>query len=139
MNDFSELKGRHIVSVEGLEPDSESATFHCADGSEWRMYHGQDCCESVSIVDVVGDVADLIDAGVLDAREETNSDSDPEDYAAKRTTEDPDWNKWRDSYTWTFYIIQTTKGAVTIRWLGESNGYYCEVAQFDRVDGGRPI
>lgn len=114
------LIGRHLVSVDGLEPGSERAEFVCSDGARGVMQHIQDCCESVDILDVVGDVADLIDATVIDAREETSDAS-----CAKIEGRYLD-----DSATWTFYIIQTNKGAVTIRWIGTSNGYYCESADF---------
>lgn len=68
-SEFNELNGRTILFVEGLKPESEEVTFYCADGSKWRMWHSQDCCESVSLNDIVGDPEDLIGAMVMDARE----------------------------------------------------------------------
>jgi hypothetical protein len=98
--------------------------FHCTDGTKFRMYHSQDCCESVELEDIVGDLSDIIGSPILDAREETNSGSDPEDL--KKDNHD-------DTFTWTFYIITTAKGTVTLRWLGESNGYYSESVDFDLI------
>ena len=113
------LNGRTIVNVSGLEAGSDEVAFVCSDGSAWRMVHVQDCCESVSVAEVIGDVSDLIGAVVIEAREDTNND-DP-----------PSGEYQPDSFTWTFYTIQTSKGAVTIRWLGESNGYYSESVDFE--------
>ena len=109
----SDLIGKRIVAVHGLEKGSEEIAFDLSDGSVAKMYHKIDCCESVEVEDVVGDAADLEDALVIDAREESS-----------------EYEEASESGTWTFYIIQTDKGAVTIRWLGESNGYYSEDAEF---------
>ncbi len=125
-HNISVLKGRFITRVEGLEAGSGEVIFTCSDGTKWRMCHNQDCCETVQVEDVCGDVSDLIGL-VLDARQETNSASHPKDYEVGPYQ--------ADSFTWTFYIIQTKTGAVTIRWLGESNGYYGEEVDFELVDG----
>lgn len=78
------------------------------------MCHMQDCCESVSLDDICGDLSDLVGSPIFVAEEvtgETPSDFDPENF---------------DSHTWTFYKIDTAKGGVTLRWFGTSNGYYSE-------------
>lgn len=81
------------------------------------MFHDQDCCEHVSIEDVQGDVEDLIGSPILLAEKVTNSETYPDGVPKSDYTE---------SFTWTFYKLATIKGSVTIRWLGESNGYYSE-------------
>lgn len=116
--EFSEVVGKTFESVEGLTEGSDVVYFTFTDGSRYKMFHDQDCCESVSIVDVCGDLEDLIGGLVVEAREDVN------------TTDTFGREYLDDSFTWTFYNIQTTKGSVQIRWLGESNGYYSESVDF---------
>lgn len=88
--------------------------FKTTDGRTLLMYHEQDCCESVYVEDIIGDMDDLIGEPLTMAEEVSeNGNSDDDD-------------DWDESRTWTFYKFATVKGYVTIRWLGESNGYYSE-------------
>ena len=125
--DISKMVGRTIMSItKGLDADDGSGDivpltapadrveFILDDGSKIRLWHGQDCCETVDLVDIDGDVADLIGAPLTMAEEVSNS-------------ADPHGREYEpESYTWTFYKFATVKGYVTLRWFGESNGYYSE-------------
>jgi hypothetical protein len=121
---ISELIGKTLVKVEGQVGD-EAIIFTAADGASWRMFHDQDCCESVAVEDICGDLGDLIGSPILQAEESCGSDW-PEEI--KR----PEYA--RDSFTWTFYRLATAKGLVVIRWFGSSNGYYSESVNFERVE-----
>lgn len=97
--------------------DNYELFFYTTDGEKYKMYHNQDCCESVRIEEVIGDLGDLINSPITMAEEVTNQG-------------ETDWG----SQTWTFYKFATNKGYVTIRWLGESNGYYSESVDFVKVE-----
>jgi len=113
----SELLGLTLVSVERI--DNEELRFTTDNGIIYHMYHDQDCCESVTIDDVNGDLNDLVGTPILVAEESTN-DKGPGDE--------------REAMTWTFYKFATVKGWVQIRWYGQSNGYYSEAVDFERVE-----
>jgi len=117
---FSSLVGKTLVSIERTKSD-DALTFITNDGKKYMMYHEQDCCEGVDIEDICGNLDDLLNAPILLAYESTDSDI-PKDN-----------NYQPDSFTWTFYNISTIKGSVTIRWYGESNGYYSERVSFVEV------
>lgn len=114
------LKGSVISAVTGLNEESAEVVFTLADGRSFKMYHDQECCEIVEVVDVCGDIEDLVDATIVHFEERTSEE------------ESDDWT----STTWTFYDIQTTKGCVNIRWLGESNGYYSEAVEVRWIVNG---
>lgn len=112
------LMGLTMVNVEQIGEDE--IVFTADNGRKFKLYHSQACCESVSVEDIEGNLSDLVGSPLLQV-EESTSDSDPED--CKRDFPP-------DSYLWTFYKFATVKGYVTIRWLGESNGYYSESVDF---------
>jgi hypothetical protein len=111
--DFEDLIGKTIVEITGAEAGSDCIVFKCNDGSKYIMYHEQDCCENVEVNDICGDVSRLLNFPITKAEETTSEEGS--EYG---------------SSTWTFYHLATVKGYVTIRWLGESNGYYSESVDF---------
>lgn len=119
---FGDLVGKTLSSVN--QQDDERITFTTVDGESYLMYHRQDCCESVTIEDVNGDLNDLVGTPILFAEESSSNDRPPDVPA-------PEYGD--DSETWTFYRIGTVKGTVVIRWYGSSNGYYSESVDFERV------
>ena len=106
--DVSEMLGKTFSRVVS---DGDKVTFE-NDEVRYVLYHDTDCCESVIVEDIIGDIEDLENLPLLISREDTNAD-------------DPGTCQG-ESYTWTFYNFATFKGYVTIRFLGESNGYYSE-------------
>jgi hypothetical protein len=138
MCEVSELVGQTLKEVRQNRVN-EKIYFRTTDGVGYVMLHNQDCCESVGIESIVGDLKDLIGTPILVAEERTSSQRDGE----KRGTV-PDFiyiEAWRakyqdyqnDSETWTFYTFRTIKGSVDIRWYGSSNGYYSESVDFERI------
>jgi hypothetical protein len=109
---FSDLVSHRILSINAIKGEAEVRLL-LDDGRVFTMLHHQDCCESVYLEDICGDLDDLINAQVVDAREETQNDENAGGFG-----------------TWTFYILGTTKGTVTLRWYGSSNGYYSESVDF---------
>lgn len=45
---FEELKGQTLIHVDDQAGDGEMI-FTLSDGSRYKLYHSQDCCESVYI------------------------------------------------------------------------------------------
>ncbi len=99
------------------------AVFHTAcrtnkhlrlDGDVWHawMSGAEDGCGNdvrVDLEDVCGDLNDLLDSPITLAEEAEHEGEDA-------------------GSSWTFYRLGTAKGIVTLRFLGESNGYYSTAA-----------
>jgi hypothetical protein len=109
------LLGKTLISVEGAKEGSNEVIFDTKT-ERFRMYHQQDCCESVAITRVRGDVSKILNSPVTRAVEKS-----------------PDYKYEGESGTWSEFQIFTKKGSLTILWLGESNGYYSESVSFDKL------
>ena len=136
MAEVKELIGK-ILKVIVVDQSKENIIFICYDkpselgycaknGDIYRMFHMQECCEDVRIEEIDGDINWLINAPIVEAAEETNTDN------PKAIDPDNPENKY---HTWTFYKFSTRKGSVTIRWYGTSSGAYSERVNFEKLDG----
>lgn len=119
------LKGKTLTSVSA--DGNEEILFETVDGDIYRMFHSQDCCESVYIESIVGDLQDLVGEEILVAEANQNLFDILKDIGKEEESD--------ESYTWTFYKFATRKGYVDIRWYGSSNGYYSEEVSFVKVKG----
>jgi len=111
---IEQLVGQTVTAINVTDDQTELA-FILADGRHLRMCHYQDCCEDVRIEEIIGDLNDLLDSPVLIAEERVNTSG----------------QNACGHETWTFYELATIKGSVTIRWFGQSNGYYSESVDLD--------
>ena len=121
MTKFADLQGKTLKRAAQIGEDR--IEFETDDGKTFALFHSQDCCESVVVESVTGDLADLVGSPILLA-EEAKSKDDPPGYKHEYEPE---------SQTWTFYKLRTIKGSVDIRWYGSSNGYYSESVDFAEV------
>jgi hypothetical protein len=121
---IEDLVGKTLTEIKH-NYDKDELIFIVNDGTRYKMYHEQDCCEDVHIEDVEGFFDDLIGTPILQAEEVSNYEPTSQEDIEK-TKDAKEWG----SCTWTFYKLATVKGYVTIRWFGESNGYYSERVDF---------
>lgn len=119
--DIKELLGKTLT--ECFQVGSAEIHFKTTDGKHYKMHHIENCCESVTIDDVCGELSDLVGSPVLQAEEVSSRDAIPGQVVSE----------YGDSFTWTFYRLATAKGNVSIRWYGTSNGYYSESVDFEEV------
>lgn len=117
VREFGQLRGRILC---GAEQHGDELRLYLTDTHYVRFYHQQNCCESVSIEDICGDLSDLVGEPLTEAEEVRGYTGPEQDY---------------ESYTWTFYRFATRRGSVTVRWLGHSNGYYSERVSVDIIGG----
>jgi hypothetical protein len=120
LEQFPQMIGKTMVEVVGGEDDDEMF-FVEESGALHYFYHEGDCCERVAIYDICGDPLDLLGSPILQA----------EEVSSEGAARDDDDSSYDDSHTWTFYKFATVNGSVTVRWLGESNGYYSEAVYYD--------
>ncbi len=125
--EIKELQGKTIIYIKriyeyGEDDNPTEVIFTMSNGEKYRMYHCQDCCESVWLEDIVGNLDDLIGNPLVMAEEESNEDEGEPLYRGD------------ESYTWTYYKFATIKGYVTLRWYGTSNGYYSESVDIKKIN-----
>lgn len=123
-----DMIGKTMVRVEQVATDR--LEFDAEDGSRYALFHCQDCCESVAIEDINGDLADLVGVPLLMADEATSGE---------RPADLPSLDYEPESQTWTFYKFGTIKGYVDVRWFGQSNGWYSEGVSFASADGSEGV
>ncbi len=117
VDDIREMAGLVFSSV---RTEDDLLVFE-NDDVRYIFHHIRDCCESVYIEDIIGDLSDLVGVPLLQADEVSGTENDTRPL-----------NSWDASHTWTFYNFSTIKGSVTVRWYGTSNGYYSEAVHAEK-------
>ncbi len=120
-HDAAALRGKTITAISQVGNDRIEITTD--DGKKYALLHEQDCCESVTIHDITGDLQSLVGSPLLVAREEADSE----------WPDDVEKSEYTESFTWTRYFFETETAKVRIRWHGESNGCYSESVQIEEL------
>jgi hypothetical protein len=102
---FNDIVGQICIDVKRNDKHLHEDEIHFTleNGDRYALAHSQDCCESVVIESIEGDLKDLVGSPIVMADESSKEDA---------------YSKW------TFYRLATIKGYVDIRFLGETDSCY---------------
>lgn len=117
---FSTLAGLVLEKFE-VSHDKDRINI-VASGRKFTMFHEQDCCESVVVDDIQGNIERALSETIIDATEYSRPPSNDLPNIKEECGD--------ESCTWTFYTIRTQSETIVIRWYGSSNGYYSESVSF---------
>lgn len=112
--EIEKLVGEVLTHVDTDGADEIMLTT--ASGRRIKIYHSQDCCESVQIVGTDGEWSELIGKVIIEAAEDVNNGDNSDG-------------------TWTNTDLKFRVDGATVisRWHGESNGYYSESVDIEDV------
>jgi hypothetical protein len=112
------LLGKTLTEVTG-SVQSEEIIFTTDTGDKYKMYHRQDCCESVYVE------TSLVICRIWLVIPFSSADESTGKMTSRMVTV--------NHHTWTFYRLATIRGSVVIRWYGSSNGYYSETVDIIKL------
>ena len=118
---IEEVIGKTMVVISG-KVGSDVVRLMSDQNEVFEFYHEQDCCETVTVEDINGELSWLLGSPIFFAEESTNRDFVKIDVDVYYR------------HLWTFYRLGTINGTVVIRWYGSSNGYYSEEVSLRRVE-----
>ncbi len=121
----SSLVGEVLTYID-IDDGNNEIMLTTASNRTIRIYHIQDCCESVRIEDTQGNWHELIGKVIVEASEDVEPQGDP-----------PPTTKYPDSWTRTTLTFRVNGATVISRWIGESNGYYSESVDIEDVSSVR--
>ena len=108
MNAPESLVGEVLTYID-VDNESNEILLTTESGRRYKIWHEQDCCESVEIAGCDGAFASLIGRKIVEVTHDEDSTE----------TED-------GSQTKTAITFRTDESTVISRWIGYSNGYYSE-------------
>lgn len=117
--EINELIGEILTHID-VDEDNNEIMLTTESGRIIKIFHYQDCCESVRIEDTEGNWHTLIGKVITDASEEVFPEGDPP----------PEYS---DSWTRTVLTFKVDNSTVISRWIGESNGYYSESVNIEDI------
>jgi hypothetical protein len=107
-----DLVGETLAYID-VDPDGYQILLTTESGRKIKIYHDQNCCESVQIIGTDGEWRSVIGKPlVLVEHNEHQGDGPPYDDA--------------ESWTYTDLVFRVNDATVISKWVGESNGYYSE-------------
>lgn len=116
---IEDLVGETLAYIDA-DDQGEEVMLTTQSGRRIRIFHNQDCCETVRVEDTQGNWHDLIGRVIIEATEDVRPQGDPPP-------------EYPDSWTRTTLTFKVDGATVISKWIGESNGYYSESVDIEEL------
>jgi len=120
---YKDVIGKVVIGVDVSKDRYNGVSYNDGvilafeDNTKAVITHEQDCCESVYLEDINGDLSALVGYPLLVCEAVWQDNGYDEDNYG--------------SSTWTFFKLGGVNDVVTLRFIGSSNGYYGEEVTLD--------